>query len=104
MERQRVLKRVSIRNKHSKYKSNPRVFDVVLIGKRVFFEVKTGKDQLERIPFEDVIEQVESAVLQEQHHCIDQFLIACIQQPITVHMPLFMCSQFARSAGYTKES
>ena len=43
MERQRVLKRVSIRNRHSKYKSNPRVFDVVLIGKRVFFEVKTGK-------------------------------------------------------------
>ena len=67
MERQRVLKRVSIRNRHSKYKINPRVFDVVLIGKRVFFEVKTGKDQLERIPFEDVIEQVESAVLQEQH-------------------------------------
>ena len=67
MERQRVLKRVSIRNRHSKYKRNPRVFDVVLIGKRVFFEVKTGKDQLERIPFEDVIEQVESAVIQEQH-------------------------------------
>ena len=54
MERQRVLKRVSIRNRHSKYKSNPRVFDVVLIGKRVFFEVKTGKDQLERIPFEEM--------------------------------------------------
>ena len=68
MERQRVLKRVSIRNRHSKYKSNPRVFDVVLIGKRVFFEVKTGKDQLERIPFEDVIEQVENAVLQEQNN------------------------------------
>lgn len=67
MEKQRVVKRVSIRNKHSKCKSNPRVFDVVLIGKRVFFEVKTGKDQLERVPFEDVIEQVESAVLQEQH-------------------------------------
>lgn len=43
------------------------MFDVVLIGQKVFFEVKTGKDQLERIPFEDVIEQVESAVLQEQH-------------------------------------
>ena len=68
MERQRVLKRVSIRNRHSKYKSNPRVFDVVLIGKRVFFEVKTGKDQTERIPFEDVIEQVENAVLQEQNN------------------------------------
>ena len=67
MEKQRVVKRVSIRNRHSKYTSKPRVFDVVLIGKRVFFEVKTGKDQLERIPFEDVIEQVESAVLQEQH-------------------------------------
>ena len=51
MEKQRVVKRVSIRNKHSKCKSNPRVFDVVLIGKRVFFEVKTGKDQLERISF-----------------------------------------------------
>jgi len=67
MEKQRVLKRVSIRNRYSKYKSNPRVFDVVLIGQKVFFEVKTGKDQLERIPFEDVIEQVESAVIQEQY-------------------------------------
>lgn len=67
MEKQRVLKRVSIRNKHSIYKSNPRVFDVVLIDKKVFFEIKTGKDQLERIPFEDVIQQVESAVLLEQH-------------------------------------
>lgn len=68
MERQRVLKRVSIRNRHSKYKSNPRVFDVVLIGQKVFFVVKTGKDQTERIPFEDVIEQVENAVLQEQNN------------------------------------
>lgn len=67
MEKQRVLKRVYIRNKHSIYKSNPRVFDVVLIDKKVFFEIKTGKDQLERIPFEDVIQQVESAVLLEQH-------------------------------------
>ena len=67
MEKQRVLKRVSIRNRHSNYKSNPRVFDVVLIGKRVFFEIKTGKDQLERIPFEDVIQQVETAVLHEQN-------------------------------------
>ena len=67
MEKQRVLKRVSIRNRHSNYKSNPRVFDVVLIGKRVFFEIKTGKDQLERIPFEYVIQQVETAVLHEQN-------------------------------------
>lgn len=67
MEKQRVLKRVSIRNRHSNYKSNPRVFDAVLIGKRVFFEIKTGKDQLERIPFEDVIQQVETAVLHEQN-------------------------------------
>lgn len=67
MEKQRVLKRVSIRNRHSNYKSNPRVFDVVLIGKRVFFEIKTGKDQLERIPFEDVTQQVETAVLHEQN-------------------------------------
>lgn len=44
------------------------MFDVVLIGQKVFFEVKTGKDQTERIPFEDVIEQVENAVLQEQNN------------------------------------
>jgi len=60
MEKQRVIKRVSVRNKHSIYKSNPRVFDVVLIGKRIYFEVKTGKSQTERIPFEDVLEQVET--------------------------------------------
>ena len=62
MEKQRVIKRVSVRNKHSIYKSNPRVFDVVLIGKRIYFEVKTGKSQTERIPFEDVLEQVETVV------------------------------------------
>lgn len=67
MEKQRELKRISIRNKCSIYKKNPRVFDVVFIGKKVFFEVKTGKDQTERIAFEDVLEQVESAVLTEQH-------------------------------------
>lgn len=67
MEKQRELKRVSIRSKYSKYKRNPRLFDVVFIGKKVFFEVKTGKDQTERIAFEDVLEQVESAVLVEQN-------------------------------------
>ena len=67
MEKQRELKRVSIRNKYSTYKRNPRLFDVVFIGKKVFFEVKTGKDQTERIAFEDVLEQVESAVLVEQN-------------------------------------
>ena len=65
MEKQRVVKRISIRNRNSIYKRNPRVFDVVLIGKRIYFEVKTGKDQLERIPYEDVIQQVETAVNQE---------------------------------------
>ena len=65
MEKQRVVKRISIRNRHSIYKRNPRVFDVVLIGKRIYFEVKTGKDQLERIPYEEVIQQVETAVNQE---------------------------------------
>lgn len=65
MEKQRVLKRISIRNKNSIYKRNPRIFDVVLIGKKVYFEVKTGKDQTERIPFEDVIDQVETAVKHE---------------------------------------
>ena len=67
MEKQRELKRVSIRSKYSKYKRNPRLFDVVFIGKKVFFEVKTGKDQTERIAFEDVLEQVETAVLIEQN-------------------------------------
>ena len=65
MEKQWVLKRISIRNKNSIYKRNPRIFDVVLIGKKVYFEVKTGKDQTERIPVEDVIDQVETAVKHE---------------------------------------
>ena len=43
-------------------------------------------------------------ILHGDHHCIDQFLIARIQQTIAVYMALFVCSQFARSAGYTKES
>ena len=43
-------------------------------------------------------------ILHGDHHCIDQFLIAGIQQPIAVHVLLFMRSQFARPAGYTKES
>lgn len=68
MEKQRVLKRISIRNKHSQHKNNPRLFDVVLTERNVFLEIKNGKDQMERIPYEEIVRQIENVVFQEQHN------------------------------------
>ncbi|MEA4972340.1 MAG: hypothetical protein VB119_04090 [Candidatus Metalachnospira sp.] len=50
-----------IRNLHSDKPVPPRVFDVVIDGDRVDLEIKTEKNKYEKIPWEDVLYQVEAA-------------------------------------------
>lgn len=53
--------RKSIRNLSSSKNIPPRLFDVLVDGNQVDLEVKTGKGEYERIPWEDVKIQVEIA-------------------------------------------
>ena len=50
-----------VRNLSSNKAVAPRVFDVVIDGDRIALEVKINKDKFERIPWDDVIYQVEVA-------------------------------------------
>lgn len=50
-----------VRNLHSDKPIPPRVFDVVIDGDRIDLEIKTKRNILEKIPWEDVIYQVELA-------------------------------------------
>ncbi len=50
-----------IRNLHSKGKIGRRVFDVIVKDKQVNLEIKTGKNDYEQIPWDDVVTQVEIA-------------------------------------------
>ena len=59
-EKARTLK-ITIRNPHSRYRKNNRVFDIVMSSGQAYFEVKVDKDRSERIPITDVIQQVETA-------------------------------------------
>lgn len=51
-----------IRNLHSDKQVPPRVFDVIVEDQLVSIEVKTDKRKIEKIPWEDVIHQVEAAI------------------------------------------
>lgn len=50
-----------IRNLSSNKSVPPRVFDVVIDGDRIDLEVKMNKNKVEKIPWDDVIYQVEVA-------------------------------------------
>ncbi len=52
-----------VRNIRSNKRVPPRLFDVVIDDeKRVYIEQKVDKDHIERVPWEDVKYQVESAI------------------------------------------
>lgn len=51
----------AVRNLHSDKPNPPRVFDIIIDGDKVDLEVKIKKDKIERIPWEDVLYQVEAA-------------------------------------------
>ena len=49
-----------IRNLHSDKLTPPRFCDVVIEGGKVFLEKKSDKNKYEKIPWEDVVYQVET--------------------------------------------
>lgn len=51
-----------VRNLHSEKQTPPRVFDVIVQNGKVDLEVKTDKNKYEKIPWEDVVYQVEAAM------------------------------------------
>jgi len=55
-----VIKR-PIRNLHSDKPTAPRFCDVVIEDGKVFLEKKSDKNKYEKIPWEDVVYQVETA-------------------------------------------
>lgn len=55
------MTKTAIRNLHSDKPIPPRFCDVVIEDGKIFLEKKTDKKQLEKIPWEDVVYQVETA-------------------------------------------
>lgn len=53
--------KIPIRNLHSTKPVQPRFCDVVIENGKVFLEKKTDKKKLEKIPWEDVVSQVNAA-------------------------------------------
>lgn len=51
----------AIRNLHSSKLVPPRFCDVIVEGEKIFLEKKNDKNKYEKIPWEDVVYQVESA-------------------------------------------
>lgn len=55
------MTKTAIRNLHSDKPISPRFCDVVIEDGKIFLEKKTDKKQFEKIPWEDVVYQVETA-------------------------------------------
>ena len=55
------MTKTAIRNLHSDNPIPPRFCDVVIEDGKIFLEKKTDKKQFEKIPWEDVVYQVETA-------------------------------------------
>lgn len=55
------MTKTAIRNLHSDKPIPPRFCDVVIEDGKIFLEKKTDKKQFEKIPWEDVVCQVETA-------------------------------------------
>lgn len=53
--------RRAIKSSYSKSSNPPRLFDVLVEGKNVDLEIKTKGNTIERIPWDDVVYQVEAA-------------------------------------------
>lgn len=57
--------RKPIRNLRSDKDMPPRVFDAVIEGDKVYLEVKFNRKRFERIPWDDVVYQVELAKIDQ---------------------------------------
>ena len=61
------MKRITIRNLKSQKAAKPRIFDVLVDGDEVFFEVKNGHKGNEIITLSDIMDQISSAESEEVH-------------------------------------
>ena len=55
------MKKFAVRNFHGSGRVPARVFDVIVENGKVDLEVKVDKTKIEKIPWEDVVSQVETA-------------------------------------------
>lgn len=55
------MTRQAIRNLHTSRNTPPRFCDVIIEGDKVFLEKKSDKNKYEKIPWDDVVYQVEAA-------------------------------------------
>ena len=59
------MKRITIRNLKSQKAAKPRVFDAIIDGNEIYFDVKVGNKGNEVIALSDIMEQIASARSEE---------------------------------------
>lgn len=59
------MKRITIRNLKSQKAAKPRVFDAIIDGNEIYFDVKVGNKGNEVIALSDIMEQIASAGSEE---------------------------------------
>ncbi len=61
------MKRITIRNLKSQKAAKPRVFDAIVDGDEIYFDVKVGNKGNEVIALSDIMDQISSAESDEVH-------------------------------------
>lgn len=59
------MKRITIRNLKSQKSAKPRVFDAIIDGNEIYFDVKVGNKGNEVIALSDIMDQIASAESEE---------------------------------------
>lgn len=59
------MRRITIRNLKSQKTAKPRVFDVIIDGNEIYFDVKVGNKGNEVIALSDIMDQIASAESEE---------------------------------------
>ncbi|MEA4896863.1 MAG: hypothetical protein VB115_01330 [Christensenellaceae bacterium] len=59
------MKRITIRNLKSQKAAKPRVFDAIVDGNEIYFDVKVGNKGNEVIALSDIMDQIASAESEE---------------------------------------
>lgn len=59
------MKRITIRNLKSQKAAKPRVFDAIINGNEIYFDVKVGNKGNEIIALSDIMDQIASAESEE---------------------------------------
>ena len=59
------MRRITIRNLRSQRNAKPRIFDAIIDGNHIFFEIKSGSRGTEIIALDDIFEQIAAAEAEE---------------------------------------